>query len=141
MRKLQFVFMILVLITVACSEQEPERIVVQHLLVSFDGKTPTANRTMAEAQTKAEKLFADIEAGADFDAMVRQHTDDRYPGKYGLTNTGIAAAGPEKNEYQRGDMVPAFGDIGFSLDVGEVGMAAYDAKQSPYGWHIIKRVK
>jgi parvulin-like peptidyl-prolyl isomerase len=38
-------------------------------------------------------------------------------------------------------MVPAFGDVGFQLDAGQVGMASYDRDKSPYGWHIIKRLK
>ena len=38
-------------------------------------------------------------------------------------------------------MVAAFGDVGFKLDVGEVGMAPYDPAKSKYGWHIIKRLK
>jgi parvulin-like peptidyl-prolyl isomerase len=38
-------------------------------------------------------------------------------------------------------MVPAFGDAGFPLKVGEIGMASYDSTKSPYGWHIVKRLK
>jgi parvulin-like peptidyl-prolyl isomerase len=38
-------------------------------------------------------------------------------------------------------MIPAFGNVGFALRVGGIGMAEYDAQQSPYGWHIIKRIK
>jgi hypothetical protein len=38
-------------------------------------------------------------------------------------------------------MVPAFGDVGFRITVGEVGLADYDAKASPFGLHIIKRIK
>jgi parvulin-like peptidyl-prolyl isomerase len=38
-------------------------------------------------------------------------------------------------------MVAAFGDVGFQLEVGEVGMAVYDPVKSKYGWHIIKRLK
>jgi parvulin-like peptidyl-prolyl isomerase len=38
-------------------------------------------------------------------------------------------------------MVQAFGDVGFKLEVGAVGMATFDPKTSKYGWHIIKRLK
>jgi parvulin-like peptidyl-prolyl isomerase len=38
-------------------------------------------------------------------------------------------------------MVPAFGEVGFALAPGEIGMAPYDARKSPYGWHIIKRLE
>ena len=39
----------------------------------------------------------------------------------------------------REQMVSAFGDVAFGLEVGEVGMAAYDPSSSPFGWHIILR--
>lgn len=38
-------------------------------------------------------------------------------------------------------MVPGFGNVGWRLQPGEIGVAPYDAKKSPYGWHIIKRLK
>jgi parvulin-like peptidyl-prolyl isomerase len=38
-------------------------------------------------------------------------------------------------------MVPAFGDAGFPLKVGEIGMADFDPQKSPYGWHIVKRLE
>jgi parvulin-like peptidyl-prolyl isomerase len=38
-------------------------------------------------------------------------------------------------------MVPAFGDVGFALPPGQIGMAEYDPVKSPYGWHIIKRLE
>ena len=42
--------------------------------------------------------------------------------------------------HPRAAMVPAFGDVGFGLEVGEVGVAAFDEKASPFGWHVIKRL-
>jgi parvulin-like peptidyl-prolyl isomerase len=36
-------------------------------------------------------------------------------------------------------MVAAFGDVAWRLDVGEFGVAPFDPKDSPYGWHIIQR--
>ncbi len=41
----------------------------------------------------------------------------------------------------RGNMATGFGDLSFSLAVGEIGIAEYDPKTSPFGWHIIKRVQ
>jgi cyclophilin family peptidyl-prolyl cis-trans isomerase len=41
----------------------------------------------------------------------------------------------------RNKLVPAFGDVGFALKVGEIGMAAYDKKTSSFGWHIIRRTE
>jgi parvulin-like peptidyl-prolyl isomerase len=38
-------------------------------------------------------------------------------------------------------MVAAFGDVGFRLAVGAVGMADFHPRASPYGFHLIKRVR
>lgn len=48
---------------------------------------------------------------------------------------------PPAGYMPRNQLVAAFGDVGFALAVGEVGVAAYDAKTSPFGWHIIRRVE
>ena len=78
-------------------------------------------------------------SGEAFDDLVQAVTDDASPGIYRLCNTGVtpAAAG----EYPRDRMVPAFGNVGFALDVNGIGMAEYDPGTSPYGWHIIKRLE
>ena len=41
----------------------------------------------------------------------------------------------------REQMVPAFGDVGFGLKVGEIGLAPFDPKTSPFGIHVIKRLQ
>ena len=41
----------------------------------------------------------------------------------------------------RFEMVGAFGDVSFSLAVGEVGIADYNPESSPFGWHIVKRLE
>jgi len=120
---------------------EPEHITVQHLLVGFQGSLPgkVVTRTREQAATLANELLEKARKGEDFDAMVKQYTDDAWPGVYSMANKGIAVGG--SGEYRREGMVPAFGDVGFKLKVGEYGLAPYDPKTSPYGWHIIKRVK
>ena len=117
-----------------------EHIKLQHILIAFAGKVPGKNitRTEAEARQLAEEILARAKAGEDFDTLVRTYTDDAHPGIYGLSNSGIE---PAAGEYSRDRMVPAFGEVGFSLAPGEIGLAAYDARKSPYGWHIIKRLE
>jgi hypothetical protein len=123
-------------------QKEPEVITVQHVLVAFDGSLPgkPITRTQEEAQKLAEEIFRKAKRGADFDALVKEHTDDSHPGIYKMANVGVAAD-ISKGIYSRGGMIPAFGDVGFALKVGEVGMARYDEQKSPYGWHIIKRIE
>ena len=123
---------------------EPEHVVVQHLLIGFQGSVPgrEIGRSRLSAHGLAESLFEGARAGGDFEALVRLNTDDSYPGIYGMSNLGVPpnpAADPR--EYPRSSMIPAFGNVGFRLRVGEYGLAEYDPKDSPYGWHIIKRVE
>jgi len=122
--------------------KEPELITVQHVLVGFEGSVPgkPITRTQAEAQKLASEIFEKAKSGADFDALVREYTDDSPPGIYRMANTGVVAD-VSKQVYAREAMIPAFGNVGFGLKVGEVGMATYDEQNSPYGWHIIKRIE
>jgi len=121
---------------------EPDRIAVQHILIAFKGSIPETKvtRTSAEAQTLAWELYGRIKKGEDLDALVKKYTDDEYPGIYRMTNFGVTP-NKEKKEYPRSGMVRSFGDVGFSLPLGGVGMAVYDPLRSKYGWHIIKRVE
>ena len=117
-----------------------DHIQVQHILIGVKGnpRLPKVTRSQEEAKALAADILARARKGEDFGALVKQYTDDSFPGIYGMSNTGIAK-GP--GEVERGNMVKAFGDTSFSLKVGEIGMAEYDQQASPYGWHIIKRLK
>lgn len=117
----------------------PQHITVQHVLISFAGAGTSATRTQAEAQTLATEVFDRAKKGEDFDKLVTTYTDDSPPGIYKMSNSGVAPL--EADEYSRDGMVPAFGNVGFTLQVGEIGMADYNPTVSPYGWHIIKRIK
>jgi parvulin-like peptidyl-prolyl isomerase len=112
-------------------EQPVDEIVIQHILISFQGapKMRGVTRTKEEAKVLAEKVYAEIVAGGDFDALLKQYTNDSAPGIYPL------------NQTTRRDMVKSFGDVGWRLKVGEIGVAPWDATASPFGWHIIKRLK
>ena len=131
------------------STPTPERadhISVQHVLigfkdaVGFGGNAPPAaqGRTQEQARTLAYDILNKAKNGENFDQLVQQYTDDSPPGIYGMSNTGVQ---PAAGEYPREGMVPAFGNVGFTLKVGEIGIADYDPNSSPYGYHIIKRVR
>lgn len=143
------VSILMIALTLACSQTKEDQkmkkpqadhIEVQHILIGFYGSLPgqSLNRPQSEAETLAKQLFEQARQGAEFDSLVRQHSNDAYPGRYKLANTGVT---PGEGEYARGMMVTGFGDVAFQLEVGEVGMAAYDPEKSKYGWHIIKRLQ
>ena len=127
--------------TPAPRTQEPARVVVQHILVSFSGKLPgkTINRTQDEARQLAGELLERARKGEDFDALVKQYTDDQAPGIYKLYNRGRTPV--DRDERARTGMVPCFGDLSFRLAPGEIGVCEYDKMRSPFGWHIVKRIK
>jgi hypothetical protein len=120
----------------------PEHVLVQHILIGFQGSIP--NKPIARSREDAEKLANEVlqkaRSGENFDALVQAHTDDQFPGVYALANNGVAKD-PTKQEYGRDEMVGGFGDVAFDLSPGNIGMSPYDAKKSPFGWHIIKRLQ
>ncbi len=121
--------------------KEPDHIKVQHILIGAKGTVPGKNitRSLDEAKTLAYQLADRARKGEDFGALVSQYTDDAAPGIYGMANRGVTPSGT--NEYGRDSMVPAFGNVGFPLALGAIGVADFDATTSPYGYHVIKRVE
>jgi hypothetical protein len=117
------------------AEHQAATVEVTHILVSFGGAGTKATRTREEAETLAAELFARVQAGEDFEALRVPNTDDPGGQSYVMSLGNEARAIPRKR------MVPAFGDVGWRLEVGQVGVAPYDEHASPYGWHIIKRLK
>jgi hypothetical protein len=115
---------------------------VQHVLIGFVGTIPGKNitRSQDEAKTLAYQILDRAKKGEDFGQLVQQNTDDQYPGIYRLADHG-QTADQAAGEFSRDGMVKGFGDVAFSLKPGEVGIADYNKPNSPYGWHIIKRLR
>lgn len=128
---------------------EPSHVSIQHILISFGGILPGSSKLIRRSQIGAEKLANEVleraKSGEDFDLMVTELTDDSPPGIYRIANYDqeVFMEGPDQARWvrPRTGLVKGFGDVGFSLKVGEIGMAEYSASDSPFGWHIIKRIK
>ena len=121
------------------SKPEPAKITVRHILISFKGTRTQATRTQEEAKALAAQIFEIAKKGEDFAALMRTHSDDSGGGTYTLVNDGQTGSPPQV--YGRRQMVPAFGNVGFKLELNEIGMASFDAANSPFGWHIIQRIQ
>ncbi len=177
---------------------EPDRVLLQHVLLSFRETPVEAPRTREEAETLAQQVLARARAGEDFSALVRAYSDDApteddpSPGLFLVLNHGakdaeefgrtisqlneraeqhyhqlekrieagelaVDAAEREMEAFidglraesddararagfPRAALVPAFGDVGFLLQPGEIGLASHDERSSPFGWHVIKRL-
>lgn len=122
-------------------EHGAQRVKVQHILISFQGapRMTGVTRTKDEAEALAADILAQVRDGADFTRLMSEHSDDdKVVGVYLMSGTGENRP-PEI--FARTGMVPAFGNVGWRLEVGEVGVAPHDPQASPYGWHIVKRLE
>jgi hypothetical protein len=115
---------------------------VQHVLIGFVGTIPGKNitRSQEEAKKLAYEILDRAKKGEDFGQLVQKYTDDQYPGIYRLADRG-QTADQSAGEFPRDGMVKGFSNTAFSLKVGDVGIADYNKPDSPYGWHIIKRLR
>jgi len=118
----------------------PQHVQVQHILIGFTGSVPgkAISRSKEDAKKLAYEILERARKGEDFNELVGKYTDDSPPGIYGMSGTGVA---PAQGEYARDSMVAAFGNVGFTISPGNIGIADYDPVASPFGWHIIKRLK
>jgi len=128
----------------AKAEHTDPEVTIQHCLVGVGGAgLPGVTRSPGEAETLTADLYARILAGEDFDAIVKNNTNDSHPGIYAMSLGQPSSAGV----YPRAGMVAGFGEVAWRLAVGEVGIARFDGgvpganPKSPYGYHIIKRLK
>jgi len=90
------------------------------------------NRARFNVRDKEQALYGDLTTKVN----AKQITVDQARAtfrEFQMTNYG-------PQPIARGDMVSSFGDVSFSLKVGEIGMAEYSPTGSKFGWHIIRRV-
>jgi len=127
---------------------EPDVVTVDHILIGVKGRLPV-QRSESEARRLAQDLIDQLEAGADWSTLKNEYSEDPpTPGrpKGGPYTMDRHQPRGDRVNIQRGvfakaDMAPSFGDVSFALEVGEIGLAEYDANDSPFGYHIIKRIK
>jgi peptidyl-prolyl cis-trans isomerase D len=103
---------------------------VKHILISWkdiDTATERAKaRTKAEAEALVRSLMTQIKAGADFDMLMKEHSED----------PGSASSARAYDVSPDAQLVIEFKQLALRLDVGEVGVV-----QSDFGFHIMKRIQ
>jgi hypothetical protein len=105
---------------------------VKHILIGWnDGSTEgkdsrAAKRTKKDAEDQVRSLMKQIQAGADFDALMKQWSED----------PGSASSGHAYPVTPSASLVIEFKQLGLKLKINEVGVV-----QSEYGFHIMKRVE
>ena len=104
---------------------------VKHILISWkdieSASDPRAQkRTKQEAEALVRSLMTQLKAGADFDMLMKQHSEDPASASSGRAY----AVSPDAQ------LVIEFKQLGLRLNVAEIGVV-----QSDFGFHIIKRVE
>jgi peptidyl-prolyl cis-trans isomerase C len=82
-----------------------------------------ASHILVATLEEAESLLAELSDGAEFAALAREHSLD----------PGSGAEGGQLGWFDRGRMVPEFGDAVAELETG----ALSDPVETQFGWHII----
>jgi peptidyl-prolyl cis-trans isomerase D len=100
--------------------QTPEQVRASHILLKTEGKDDAA------VKKQAEELLAKLKAGADFAELAKQKSEDEASAK----------KGGDLDYFGRGQMVPEFDSVAFSLEPGQMS----DLVKTQYGYHIIKVV-
>lgn len=109
---------------------EPSRISVKHILVqhAFSKKgRDSIKRSREEACLRAAEARDKIRGGADFTEIVREYSDE----------PGAASRGGSIGSVERSDLVPAFFDAAFELDVHQLS----DVVETEFGFHVIMRTE
>lgn len=89
-----------------------------------------AEKTAAEtaALNKAKELIVELDGGADFDDLAKEHSSD----------TGSASNGGDVGYFNRGDMVDEFEEATIALEVNKYTTTPV---KSDYGYHIILKTE
>src|SRR2546422_9534394 len=92
----------------------------QHILFLTQEKTP---EEIEKIKDKARQVLERAKKGEDFGSLAKQFSED-----------STAGAGGDLGDFGRGQMVPEFERVAFSLGVGAIS----DLVQTQFGIHIIK---
>ena len=107
---------------------------VKHILISwsdlgdaFGGRLDprAAKRSKADAEGEVRSLIKQLQGGADFDALMKAHSED----------LGSASSGRVFTVTPDAQLVIEFRQLSLRLNPGEFGVI-----QSDFGFHIIKRI-
>lgn len=109
-------------------KNEWEQVKAKHILIRFKGsgvplKDGQKDRTEEEALALANDLHAKILAGANFDELAKENSDD----------AGNAKTGGELGTFEKGRMVPPFEKAAFAAEIGKVT----EPVKSQFGYHLI----
>ena len=100
----------------------PEQVRVRHILLTWKPMGTQDDRAAIAKQM--EPILERARAGEDFAALAREFSED----------SATKGNGGDTGFFHRGTMVPAFEDVAFSLDPGEIS----EPVSTVFGVHILK---
>jgi peptidyl-prolyl cis-trans isomerase C len=109
--------------------EQPEQVKASHILIKPELTDPNAdpntdpNEAKKIARTKTEDLLKQLKDGADFAELAKSHS-----------TCPSAPEGGDLGFFPRGQTVPAFENVAFELEIGQIS----DVVETEYGYHIIK---
>lgn len=104
-----------------------EKVLVSHILISYTGarNPPKEKRNKIQARRLVLKVQQELKS-KPFEELAKQYSDD-----------GSAANGGVLPPFARGKMFPRFEQFAFALPIGQVS----DIVETPFGYHLIKRLR
>lgn len=96
-----------------------------HILLMYKGSSrSTATRSKAEAEQQIAQIKQQLDDGAEFAELAKQHSD-----------CPSGQSGGDLGTFGRGQMVGAFEDTAFGLPTGQTSGVV----ETDFGYHIILR--
>lgn len=108
----------------------PKKISARHVLIQWMGSERAAAsivRSREQALTVAKEVLKRARAGEDFARLAIEYSDE----------PGAGGRGGSLGRFGRGQMVPAFEQVAFRLEVNEIS----DIVETPFGFHVIQRTE
>jgi peptidyl-prolyl cis-trans isomerase C len=99
----------------------PEKMQTSHILITV-AKAATAGEKKV-ARQKADSLLSRVRAGDEFEGLARENSGCPSAGK-----------GGDLGFFGKGEMVPAFEQVAFGLEPGQLS----DVVATDFGFHILK---
>ena len=102
-----------------------DQVRASHILLMYAGSSrSSATRSKDEARAQIDGLKTELDGGADFAALAKQHSD-----------CPSGKSGGDLGMFGRGQMVKAFEDTTYGLEVGGTSGVV----ETPFGFHLIRR--
>ena len=101
----------------------PETVRARHILIAVNATDDAAKKAVKKAKAEALQKQLVASKGADFEKLAKDNSD--CPSK---------AMGGDLGEFRKGQMVPAFEVVAFSLKTNEISAVV----ETDFGYHVIQ---